>query len=233
MTDEIWKSIPGINERYQVSNKGRVRSWYKNGKVKILKPRIHKTGYCVLDLTKMNGKYRTVTVHRLVLDAFDSPHPDMQVNHINGIKTDNRLENLEWCTCKENVHHAMRSGLMKKPERKVLWVEENKVYESVIQLAREVYPEIKYAKDRIWDVCSGKRETYKGQHFKYVGEGPHKILWIEENRIYESTLQLVREVFPDTKKKPAMEGIHRVCKGTYKSYKGQHFKYVEDEDDEQ
>jgi len=103
---EIWKDLPGYEGLYQVSSLGRVYSLFYN---RILKPFRNQKGYLRVDL---RGKKRTTkVVHRLVLEAFTGPQPKLQVNHINGIKDDNRLENLEWVTNQQNIDHAWKLGL--------------------------------------------------------------------------------------------------------------------------
>lgn len=118
---EVWKDIEGFEGVYQVSSFGRIKSMGrvidrdKMGKLvifeKILNPHIDQVGYPRLYLYKKNFKRRE-SVHRLVAFAFipntdNKPH----INHINGEKTDNRVENLEWCTQKENVRHGFKIGL--------------------------------------------------------------------------------------------------------------------------
>lgn len=105
---EIFKPIPGYEHGYEVSNLGRVKS-LKRGKEKLLKPGLISGGYYHVILFK-DGKGKTHKVHRLVMLAFIG-ESDLDVNHINGIKTDNRLENLEYCTASENTQHAYDTGL--------------------------------------------------------------------------------------------------------------------------
>ena len=104
---EIWKDIPNYEGLYQVSNLGRVRSLYNKGRV--LKPRKHRNGYQEVNLSKRKI-IKTKLIHRLVMLVFIG-ESDLQVNHINGIKTDNRLENLEYCTSRDNIRHAHKIGL--------------------------------------------------------------------------------------------------------------------------
>ena len=108
MEEEVWKDIPGYEGRYQVSDIGRVRSlnYRGTGKVSVLKLSIDKDGYHVISLfskTEINQQYRSFRVGRLVGIVF-VPNPDNkpEIDHINGIRTDDRVENLRWTTRKEN-----------------------------------------------------------------------------------------------------------------------------------
>jgi glucan-binding YG repeat protein len=119
---EQWKDIPGYEGYYQISSKGKVRSldrvlsedsMGRSNRVKgrPMKIRLDKKGYCTVGVSKDSVK-KHLKVHRLVAQAFISnPHNKPQVNHINGDKTDNRVENLEWCTQRENNIHALKEGL--------------------------------------------------------------------------------------------------------------------------
>lgn len=109
-----WRPIKGFDSRYLISSDGAIVSNnYKcSGKSAELKPARDKKGYLRTMLLDDAGKYRTVKVHRLVANAFiDNPNDLPQVNHINGIKTDNRASNLEWVTNLENATHAIKNGL--------------------------------------------------------------------------------------------------------------------------
>lgn len=113
---EKWVRISGYEHLYEISNIGRVKSLGNNRfKIdKMVKLAKDKNGYSYVCLWK-KGLGKKIKIHRLVATAF-IPNPDNKpmVNHKNGIKTDNRVKNLEWCSCKENVAHAILSGLSKR-----------------------------------------------------------------------------------------------------------------------
>jgi hypothetical protein len=106
---EEWKIYEDGDYNFIVSNLGKV----KNGNTgKILCKRKDKDGYITVRMSR-NTKDKTFKVHRLVLLTFSTNPSELPcVNHLNGIKDDNRLENLEWCTQKHNVRHAFNTGLI-------------------------------------------------------------------------------------------------------------------------
>lgn len=108
---EEWRDIAGYGGRYEVSNMGRVKSNTMWGKGRIMKPYKTGNGYIKAVLSG-NARKRGFYIHRLVLAAFVSPS-HLQVNHKNAVKTDNRLENLEYCTQKQNMDHAKKNGLLR------------------------------------------------------------------------------------------------------------------------
>lgn len=121
---EIWKDIEGWEGFYQVSNLGKVKSLPKKSpganttKVSFLKNQI-KNGYNSVVLSR-NGKGKHFLLHRLIAKAF-IPNPENKkcVNHKNGIRMDNRLENLEWVTHSENSKHGFVSNKRKNQNRKL------------------------------------------------------------------------------------------------------------------
>ena len=108
------KFIKGYEELYLIGEDGVIYSLPKNGassEIKKLKTRINKYGYEQCTLMKDN-KPKTFLVHRLVAITYiPNPNNYPQVNHINGIKNDNRIYNLEWCTVSKNTKHAFDNNL--------------------------------------------------------------------------------------------------------------------------
>ena len=122
---EIWKDIPNYEWLYQASVLGRIKkcsrvietnnqhwSCIRNINSSILKPSNHRQGYKIITLTKGN-KRKSFMVHRLILKTF-LWESELECNHKNWIKEDNRLENLEYCTSSENKIHAYNNWLMYK-----------------------------------------------------------------------------------------------------------------------
>ena len=183
---EVWKDIPNYEGYYQISNLGRIKSVarkvkyqnsYRNVKEKLKKTFIGKQGYERVELSK-NGKIKKYNVHRIVANVFISnPLNKETVNHINGIKTDNRVENLEWATRSENELHAYKIGLAKNSEKQRnvarLYCKENKI-KSIIQLdldgnsikewksAKEVEEKINISRKNISQCITGKNKTAGG-----------------------------------------------------------------------
>ena len=119
MTSEIWRPVKGYEDYYLVSNKGNIFSIRNNRKLIIkVNSRHH---YCEIEFN-INGKTSYFRVHRLVAEAF-IPNPENKpyVNHIDGVKQNNNVENLEWVTGTENNIHAIKAGLVPETRAKYLF----------------------------------------------------------------------------------------------------------------
>lgn len=126
---ELWKDIENFNGLYQISNFGNVKSMpkmviFSNGRKRhydelILKLRKDGKGYNFVTLYKKDFNIQ-VRVHRLVAEAFIINHNNSPcVNHKNGIRTDNNIENLEWCTHSENTLDGIKRGTINNPSKKI------------------------------------------------------------------------------------------------------------------
>jgi hypothetical protein len=121
--DESWLPVPGYEDRYDISDQGRVRSYYRWGSAelcnipqRILRPGTHTCGYLQVYLHGGNGKPIMWLVHRLVMLAFIGPCPaGHEVNHLDGNKANNHLQNLEYSTKSANQKHAVLNGLLQPP----------------------------------------------------------------------------------------------------------------------
>lgn len=128
MRPEIWLPVKGFEGYYEVSNNGRIKSVERticnsckccgrkssrHYREKILLPLVNHKGYLAVELSK-DGKGKRIFIHRLVAVAFiPNPENKPQVNHEDGDKTNNFVENLFWSTNKENMQHSVRTGLSK------------------------------------------------------------------------------------------------------------------------
>lgn len=150
--------------KYEVSNEGRVRNIVTG---QILKGHDNGHGYETVTLYK-DGRAYTKKIHRLVAEAFlESSHDHLEVNHIDGNKTNNRIENLEWCSGSENIQHAYDTGLRQPPRMKQIKVlETGEVYKSMTDCARAIGGTV----SGLYDCEKGKQSSHRGYHFEWLEE---------------------------------------------------------------
>ena len=181
--NEKWKDVENYEGLYRVSNLGNVKhlkiSWICSRgheitkKEKILKGSLDKDGYVKVALSK-NNKIKLFSVHRLVAQAFiPNPNNLPQVNHIDGNKQNNKFDNLEWCTAKENISHAINTLNVKysryinkawlKNKKKVIR-SDGKIYSQVKDVIKEL--NIKNSQS-LYDVLKNRKKEYKGYEYKY------------------------------------------------------------------
>lgn len=183
---EQWKDITGYEGYYQVSDLGNVRSidryvLHKNGtlmpiKGRLLRGAIAKNGYIQIILCVECVK-KNLMVHRVVGKHFLRPQDSKsQINHINGIKTDNRAENLEWCTPSENIKHAYRNGMVglvkpkgldNKNSKPIKGVDSNGntiLFDSITQAANMLPNDA----SNIVKCLKGKQKSASGYKWEYI-----------------------------------------------------------------
>lgn len=176
---EIWKDIVDYEGLYQVSNLGNVKSigrWIDakcKGKrwqeEKILKPSVEGQGYLFVSLCK-NGKVKFFKVHRLVAQAFISnPNNYPCVNHINEIKDNNKVENLEWCTVKYNNNYNGRQKRIAAKRKKITLQINPNTNEIIAEFPslNEVEIQTGIRKSNISKCCNGKRNIAGGFKWRY------------------------------------------------------------------
>lgn len=168
--EEVWKDVIGYEGTYQVSSFGNVRSISRNHagvikhRVKLLSQKISNCGYVRVTFFK-NWIRKDSSVHRLVATAFIGNGEGFEVNHKDGIKTNNCVENLEWCTQSINTLHAYRTGLMKPPNNG-RWIPISIVKDGVVIKSypskNELYRKEKIDYKTIAKLLSGELPQYKG-----------------------------------------------------------------------
>ena len=185
---EIWKDVKGYEGYYEVSSMGRVRRkpGFVNSRIKnnnkrfvkshILKANLKSNGYLTVSLSKQHRK-KTMLVHRLVAFAFieNDDCTKIVVNHKNCNKQDNRLENLEWVTQKENTCHASRNDLLKTVNRKKIKCKQlnmifNGSYEAAEYINNKYFGNSKQVKclaSKIRATCTGIQKVAYGFNWEY------------------------------------------------------------------
>lgn len=219
---EEWKPIAGF-PNYAVSNKGRVMN-LKTGKV--LKYAINGMGYPFVILCKANSKPKNIKVHRLVALAF-IPNPDnlTQVNHIDEVKTNNDVSNLEWVTPSENVRHSahQHSCKIKQITKDGEFV---KIWESSHQIERDTG----YDQSFIIKCCRSKLRYAYGYRWEYADPSqqhkynrPVAALTKDGEFVaeYKSAAEAARYL------KISSPRVYDCLNGTYKSIHGLKFIYID------
>lgn len=175
--EEIWKTIPGYEGFYEASTRGRVRSLDRivnnlnktdYRKQKIIKPHLVGGGYLELLLSK-DGTKQHKLVHRLIAETF-LPNPNMlpQVNHKDENKTNNCVENLEWCTAKYNMNYGtIKEQLGKNKRKPVFQLSKNGDIINTFNSLTEAAKLTGVCCRNICSVCFGKRVTAGGYKWKY------------------------------------------------------------------
>ena len=169
---EIWRDIQDYSGLYQVSNLGNFKRLAFNYKhytreEHLLKPSIGKNGYLRVTLTK-NSICKCFLAHRIVALTFLPNKENYRcVNHKNENKTDNRIENLEWCSHYQNNHYGTAEKKNYKPVIGVSAIDGKELYFESIKNAAET---LKITPSNIGSCCKGNRKTAGGYKWKYVNE---------------------------------------------------------------
>lgn len=160
--EEIWKDVVGYERYYKVSNFGNVYSVRRNKQLKTGNK--HRNGYLQVNLY-INGKYKTLTVHRLVAQAFiPNPYEKQDVNHKDENKTNNRVDNLEWLTRKENNNYGTRNIRCSKRIKVIYQDDTYEVWDSITEFSNE----FGFSSGGVCNVLRGTRKTYHGMKFEYL-----------------------------------------------------------------
>lgn len=171
---EEWKDIPSYEGIYQVSNYGKIRSlnYRRTGQTQLRAPQDNGRGYMIVQLSKEN-KCKWYLVHRLVAQAFiPNPEDKPTVNHIDGDRANNSVENLEWATYGENNAHSYRhNGRKSALAQPIYCIETGEVYSSSYDAARKTG----FPQQSINKCANGKIKQSHGYHWGTLNNRKEKI----------------------------------------------------------
>lgn len=232
MSNFCWKLIPGF-KYYEVSNTGEIRNT-RTGKIKT--PQVDKNGYHVVILYE-DGKSKKVRIARMVGLAF-IPNPENKptINHINGVKNDDRIENLEWATYKEQIRHSIDTGLQPLKYGKEVHNYDTTIYDwfhlehgLVSCTQHELYKKYNLNKVSISQIVHkyGRVKSHKGWCLD-----DNKPKWMEKGQntpamkdiytfhhVEHGSHTMIRNDFAK-KFNINRGGAYQLCKGQVKQYKG-------------
>lgn len=178
---EIWADVPGYGNKYKISSYGKIvskertvicrirnKKYVRNIKEKTLKQFNNSAGYMQTNIVEESGIEKKVYIHRLVAISFlPNPNNLTDVNHKNGDKSNNSVENLEWVSHRENIVHSI-DKLGHKPtgrhSRRILEITTNTIFSSVKEAAKTYSVAASY----IYSQINGRVDNIKGRRFEYI-----------------------------------------------------------------
>lgn len=166
-----WKPIKDFNG-YFINELGEVKSVrsFRGTREIILKGSVNQQGYKIISMIK-NGKVYTKTLHRLLMVTFKENKDNLScINHIDGNKSNNNLDNLEWCTYGHNEKEAYRLGLKESriKEKEIVQLTKDYVIENFWKSSNEIQRQLGYSSGNICKVCNGNRKSAYGYIWRYV-----------------------------------------------------------------
>lgn len=167
---EIWEPIKGYENLYEVSNLGRVKSlnYGRTRKEQVLKPVKNNKGYLLVDLCK-NRKIKRFLIHRLVAQTFiPNPENKPHINHIDCNPKNNNVNNLEWCTPKENVQYAFKLGRLRRRKTPIVAINLTTKEKIYFNSQTEAAKELNLYQQNINRVLKGKLNQTGGYIFRYT-----------------------------------------------------------------
>lgn len=183
--EEIWKDIDGYRESYQVSNLGRIRNKITG---QMLRASTISKGYKGVRLYYDVQKAHSLKVHRIVANAFiPNPMNLPQINHIDGDKSNNRVDNLEWCSNDFNMHHANENGLILQGEDRPASKCSNeslKLIQRLIDCGFRAYQLAKIygiAKRNMYHILRGDNYSKLNLNIKYPAYNDQEHAWVKRD----------------------------------------------------